>query len=89
MDEEIRFIKLYLKRSKVWSEALNKDIISELEAAKFTRIDELLSIRVSRLTGEAIEKMQKQIAEIKSEIEILLRKTAQDLYKEDLNECKL
>lgn len=89
MDEEIRFIKLYLKRSKVWSEALNKDIISELEAAKFTRIDELLSIRVSRLTGEAIEKMQKQIAEIKSEIEILLKKTAQDLYKEDLNECKL
>jgi DNA topoisomerase-2 len=89
MDEEIRFIKLYLKRSKVWSEALNKDIISELEAAKFTRIDELLSIRVSRLTGEAIEKMQKQIAEIKSEIEILLKKTAQDLYEEDLNECKL
>lgn len=89
LEEEIRFIRLYLKRSKAWSESANKDIIAELEAAKFIRIEELLSIRVSRLTGEAIEKMEAQILELKADIEKLLKMTAKDLYLADLNELKI
>lgn len=89
LEEEIRFIKLYLKRSKVWSEASNKDVIDELEKEKFTRIDHLLSIRISRLTGEAIDKMTAQIATIRLEIDKLLKMSETDLYTQDLMEVKI
>jgi DNA topoisomerase-2 len=89
MTEQMRFIRLYLKRSSVWSKTKTDLIRQELIDELFEAIDELLAIRVSRLTGDAIEELEQKI---KNELDLIAglnNTTAKDLYIEDLNSLKL
>lgn len=88
-ETQMRFIQLYLKRSKVWSGMTDKEVVTELESAGLNRIDDLLSIRVRKLTGDAIEDLKKKIDESALEIARLNSMTAADLYMNDLSQLKL
>lgn len=89
MSEQMRFIKLYLKQSFIWSKTKTDLIRQELVDELFESIDELLSIRVSRLTGDAIEELDQKIAGELELISKLKSTTSKDLYIEDLNSMKL
>lgn len=86
--EEIRFIKLYLKRSTVWSKMKDAEVREELVADKFENIGNLLSTPVNKLTGEAIERLERELQKLHDDFTILGGKTSQALYKEDLAEFK-
>lgn len=89
LEEQMRFIKLYLTRSTDWAKLKTADIRAELEALSFTRIDDLLAIRISRLTGDSIVELAEKIKLEHAEIEKLKTLTSKDLYIEDLNSLKL
>ena len=88
-EEQMRFIQLYLKRSKVWSGMTEQAVVDELVASGLNRTDDLLSIRVRRLTGDSIEDLKKKIEQSTLEINRLNSMTATDLYLEDLSQLKL
>lgn len=88
-EEQMRFIQLYLKRSKVWSGMTEQAVVDELVASGLNRTDDLLSIRVRRLTGDAIEELKKKIEQSTLEITRLNSMTATDLYLDDLSQLKL
>ena len=88
-EEQMRFIQLYLKRSKVWSGMTDQAVVDELVSSGLIRTDDLLSIRVRRLTGDAIEDLKKKIEQSTLEITRLNSMTATDLYLEDLSQLKL
>lgn len=87
--EQMRFIKLYLKRGKDWSKMTNADVVSELTTEQFKDIPDLLAIKVSRLTGESIDELQLKIDETKVKHAKLVKTTAAELYKEDLDGLKI
>jgi DNA topoisomerase-2 len=89
MTEQMRFIRLYLKRSSVWSKTKIDLIRQELTDELFESIDELLAIRVSRLTGDAIEELEQKIKNELDTITALKNTSAKDLYVEDLNSLKV
>lgn len=88
-EEQMKFIQLYLKRSKVWSGYSDEQVEQELVEEGLCRIDELLSIRVRRLTGESIKDLEKKLSESNTEIGRLEGITAKDLYLDDLNQLKI
>lgn len=88
-EEQMRFIQLYLERSKVWSGMTEQAVVAELVASGLNRTDDLLSIRVRRLTGDSIEDLKKKIEQSTLEINRLNSMTATDLYLEDLSQLKL
>ena len=88
-EEQMRFIQLYLKRSKVWSGMTEQAVVDELVASGLNRTDDLLSIRVRRLTGDSIEDLKKKIEQSTLEITRLNSMTATDLYLDDLSQLKL
>lgn len=89
LTEEMKFIKLYLKRSAVWSKTKTADIEQELLDGGFTSPKDLLAIRISRLTADSITELEGKIADKEAEIARLNGTTATDLYVEDLNSLKL
>ena len=88
-EEQMRFIQLYLKRSKVWSGMTDQAVVDELVTSGLNRTDELLSIRVRRLTGDSIEDLKNKIEQSTNEISRLNSLTATDLYLNDLSQLKL
>ena len=88
-EEQMRFIQLYLKRSKVWSGMTDQAVVDELVTSGLNRTDELLSIRVRRLTGDSIDELKKKIEQSTNEISRLNSLTATDLYLNDLSQLKL
>lgn len=88
-EEQMRFIQLYLKRSKVWSGMAEQAVVDELVASGLNRTDDLLSIRVRRLTGDSIEDLKKKIEQSTLEITRLNSMTATDIYLDDLSQLKL
>ena len=89
LKEQINFIKLYLKNSKRWSGCSDDEVVAELKAEGLTRIDDLLSIRVRRLTGDAIKKLNDEFNIVATEISRLNSTTPADMYREDLAHIKL
>ncbi len=89
LTEELKFIKLYLVRSSVWSKTKTADIEQELVDAGFTSPKDLLAIRISRLTADSIKDLEGKIADKEAEIIRLTGTTATDLYMEDLNNLKV
>lgn len=89
LEEQMKFIKLYLKRSTEWSKIGTDQIKVELVSLGFTRIDDLLAIRIARLTGDSIVDLSDKIKMEHTEIARLNTITAKDLYLEDLNSLKL
>lgn len=88
-EEQMKFIQLYLKRSKVWSGMTDQSVVEELINNGLNRTDELLSIRVRRLTGDAIDDLKKKIEQAADEIDRLNSLNATDLYLNDLTQLKL
>ena len=89
LSEQSRFIKLYLKNSANWSKKKIDDIKKELIDAKFTRIDDLLSIRISKLTGDSITEHETNIANLQAELKALKTMTNTEMYVQDLTALKL
>lgn len=84
MNEKIRFIRFYIKNSQWFSQSTKKQILERMAEEKFMRPDELLSIRVYNLTGEAIEKLLKEIDEKNAAVEKLQKTTAKAMYAKEL-----
>jgi DNA topoisomerase II len=89
LDEQKRFIELYLKKSTEWSKTKIADIRAELESLGFVRIDDLLNIRIQRLTLDAIDELIEKIVSEQANIKTLESTTAKELYIKDLKELKL
>ena len=89
LEEQMKFIKLYLNRSTEWSKIGTEHIKVELVSLGFTRIDDLLAIRIARLTGDSIVDLSEKIKLEHAEIARLNTVTAKELYLEDLNGLKL
>lgn len=83
-ENQARFIKLYLKKSSVWSKTKTEDILQELRNDKFDTPEELLNIRINKLTGDAILDLQDKIDESKTELVRLKTVTNKEMYLEDL-----
>jgi DNA topoisomerase-2 len=79
-NEKIRFIRFYIENSQWFSKSSKKQIEERLAKENFEKIDELLSIRVYNLTGEAIEKLEAEIEAIKKKITALEKTTAKKMY---------
>ncbi len=86
MSERIRFIRLYLKESSKWAKLTNNDVISILNEHKFASPSDLLAIRVARLTGEEIGKLEQQIEVTKLELEAMKATTAVEMYIKELTD---
>lgn len=85
-EEKIRFIKFYIKNAKWFSESKKVDIVQKMQDQKFTRVDDLLSIRVYNLTLESIQKLEDEIEELKLAISKLQSTTAKDIYMKELKD---
>lgn len=83
-ENQARFIKLYLKKSSIWAKTKTEDILQELRDDKFDTPEELLNIRINKLTGDAILDLQDKIASSKKELTRLQTVTNKDMYLEDL-----
>ena len=89
LTEEMKFIRLYLKRSTAWSKTDLAAIEQELTDAGFSNPKSLLAIRISRLTLDAINQLEVKIRSIEAEIIDLNNSTATDLYITDLSNLKV
>lgn len=89
LTEEMKFIRLYLKRSTIWSKTTAAIIEQELVDAGFSSPKSLLAIRISRLNADAIQELQSKILDKEAEITKLTASTATDLYLEDLSNLKV
>lgn len=89
MKEEIRFIAMYLAKSKAWATESTDTIIDILTEEKFNDPAKLLGLSIRRLTGTQIEKLKSDIKDIENSIDTLSKKTPKELYLEDLKALKL
>lgn len=87
-EEKIRFIRFYIKNAKWFSESKKAEIVARLEEQRFTRIEDLLAIRVYNLTHDQIQRLEAEIEELKAKIVELDAKTAADIYAEELKALK-
>jgi DNA topoisomerase-2 len=88
-NEKIRFIKFYISNSKWFSNSTKVEIEERLTKEKFTRISELMSIRVYNLTKEQIEALEAEIVELEKTLKHYQTTTAQAMYLKELKELKL
>lgn len=82
--EKIRFIRYYIDNSQWFSQATKKQIEAKLNGEKFTRVSDLLQIRVYNLTRDAIEQLEKEIVKTEREVTRLEKTTPKDMYLHDL-----
>lgn len=87
--EEIRFIETYLKHGQRWSKESTDDVNQELTSMGFSEPSHFLGLRIGRLTGSQISRLQTEISVVEEKIQELTEKTPKQLYLEDLKELKL
>jgi DNA topoisomerase-2 len=88
-NEKLRFIKFYLKSPGDFSKKNKADLHELLVKNKFKEIDKLLQIRIYSLTKEEIEKLEKEIDDLKADIVALQSTSNLALYIKELKELKL
>lgn len=88
MHERAKFIRYYLDNSAWFSKSAKADIIDRLTSLGFTRIDDLMSIRVYNLTGDQIEDLKAKIVAEELNRDRLNATTAKELYLKDLSDAK-
>lgn len=88
-NEKLRFIRFYLKSPQDFAKKGKQELYDLLEKNKFKEIDKLLQIRIYSLTKDEIEKLEKEIASLKTQIEELKNDTALNMYTRELKELKL
>ena len=86
--ETKRFILYYRKHGKDWNDTPMKDIESDLRFSGFVDVNRLLSIRLSRLTLDAITELDKKIIDTTSEKTRIEALSSIDMYKADLKSIK-
>lgn len=88
MNERARFIRFYLDNTDWFSKSKKSDIIARLDNLTFTRIDDLMAIRVYNLTGDQIEELKNKIQAEQENLDRLNATTAKELYLKDLSDAK-
>lgn len=88
LENRVRFINYVISSRLKINNRPNDEIIKDLESFKFDRLDNfeyLLGMKISSLTKEKVEKLTKEYEDKKRELDILMNKSAKDLWKEDLD----
>ena len=88
MNERARFIRFYLDNTDWFSKSKKSDIVARLDNLNFTRIDDLMSIRVYNLTGDQIEELKRKIETEQETFDRLNATTAKEMYLKDLSDAK-
>lgn len=88
MKERAKFIRFYLDNTDWFSKSKKSDIIARLDNLNFTRIDDLMAIRVYNLTGDQIEELKNKIQAEQETLDRLNTTTAKELYLKDLIDAK-
>ena len=89
LQERCRFIKLYIENSQRWAKTSTDDIVKELQSLNFTDIPSLLSIRITKLTGDAITELENEIVTVTKTIEKLRTASPTQLFMDDIRAVKL
>ncbi|ELA42466.1 uncharacterized protein VICG_00565 [Vittaforma corneae ATCC 50505] len=88
LENKARFIREVINGRLVINNRPTDSIVRDLESMKFDRFDNfeyLLGMKISSLTKEKVEKLNKECEEKRTEYETLSRKSAYDLWSEDLD----
>lgn len=89
LENKVKFIKFVIEGKIEIKNRQKKDVEKSLEDLKFTlyesSYDYLLNMPLLSLTLERIEKLNKERSEKEAEYTSLLKKTIQDLWKDDLD----
>ena len=87
LENRVRFINYVISGRIQINNRPNDEIIQDLENFNFSRLDNfeyLLGMKISSLTKEKVQKLNKEYEEKKRELEILQSKSPKDLWNEDL-----
>lgn len=85
ISEKLRFVLLVINDQIIIFKKKKSDIINELTKHKFIEHDYLLSMPLYKFTHEEVEALQKNLNDLKYELNILLSKTPKDLWNADLD----
>lgn len=88
LENKTRFIKDVTADRLVINRRSSHEIIKDLESMGYDRLDNfeyLLGMKISSLTKERIEKLNKECEDKRNEYEILNKKSIYDLWNEDLD----
>ncbi len=90
ISNKTRFILMVVNDELEVNKRKRSDLEKDLEKHKFPKssYDYLLAMAIYNLTFEKIEELKKQEQEKESQYKILLKKTADNIWKEELNELK-
>lgn len=86
---KIRFIRYYLANYKIFRDTPNKDLIPLLVAEGFDRHDELLAMPMRNLTYDKIKELEKDVEDLKLQLQKTQEDTASEMYRRELKELKL
>lgn len=89
LETKVRFINEVVNGILILNKRQTTDIIADLERSAYHKINDsfeyLLSMRISSLSLDTMEKLKKERDDKEDELLTLSRKTVQTLWKEDLN----
>lgn len=91
LSEKVRFIQ-YIRENKINIKLPSNKINELLIQFKFIKIDEnynyLIDIPIKNISQDNIDKMEKEMKDMKKEFDLLKNKTIKELYLEDLIEIE-
>lgn len=85
-NEMYRFIQEVISGDIVVFRRKKNDLLDELKRKKYTTSEHLIQISLLKFTHEELESLEQKIKHIKENITSLEKKTAVDLYQNDLEE---
>lgn len=88
LSEKIRFIQLVIDGDIKINKRKRSTIENELKRKKFTEISTLLSIPIYSFTKDELDKSQKLLKEIETELEKVKKQSAKSMYIDDLKLLK-
>lgn len=86
---KVRFIKFYLREYKFFRDTGNKELQARLVAEGFDRHDELLAMPMRNLTHDKILELEKDIVDLKLQLEGLKNDDAASMYRRELKSLNL
>ena len=90
VSERLRFVILVIEDAIKTHKRKKIEITKDLTTHKFAPDDhnELLSMKLYEFTQEEVEKLKKELDDLRLELKILMNKTNKDLWREDLKELQ-
>lgn len=86
---KIRFIRYYLANYKFFRDTPDKELKAKLVAEGFERHDELLAMPMRNLTHDKIAELEKDVEDLKLQLDALQKDDAVSMYRRELKELKL